>query len=129
MKKDVLRSSPRPQTVAEYIRAEPKVAQKRLREMRACLRKAAPGAVESLKWNMPALSYQRILFMYAAFKNHLSLFPTAKAIRAFKARLSKYKTSAGTIQFPLDKPLPLALIRQIARFRVQESKERDAKWM
>ena len=97
--------------------------------MRACLRKAAPGATESLKWNMPALSHDRILFMYAAFKNHISLFPTAKTLRAFADRLSKYQTSKGTIQFPLDKPLPVALIRKIALFRVKESKERDAKWM
>jgi uncharacterized protein YdhG (YjbR/CyaY superfamily) len=97
--------------------------------MRTCLRKAAPGAKENLKWGQPALSYGRILFAYAAFKNHVSLFPTPRAVKAFAGVLAKYKTSSSTIQFPLDKPLPRSLIRKIALFRVRESKERDAKWM
>ncbi|QIF02806.1 DUF1801 domain-containing protein [Roseimicrobium sp. ORNL1] len=118
-----------PASVPSYIDDAPKDAQKRLREMRACLLKAAPGATESLKWGVPALSYKRILFTYAAFKKHVSLFPTPAAIKAFAAELSEYKTSSSTIQFPLDKPLPVGLIRKIARFRVKESEEKDARWM
>src|SRR5687768_2636440 len=66
----------KPETVADYIDAAPEDARRRLREMRACLRKAAPGATESLKWGVPALSYQRILFTFAAFKHHIGFYPT-----------------------------------------------------
>ena len=122
-------ASKKPTSVEEYIDDAPKAAQKRLQEMRACLLKAAPGATESLKWGVPALSYKRILFTYAAFKNHISLFPTPAAIKAFAEELAEFKTSSSTIQFPLDKPLPVALIRKIALFRVKESEEKDARWM
>ena len=116
-------------TVPEYIRAAPKEAQKKLREMRACLRKAAPKAQESLKWGMPAFSHKRILFTYAGFKHHIGFYPTPSAVRAFAKDLSKFKAAKGSIQFPLDKPLPLPLIRKIAAFRVKEEKDKDAKWM
>lgn len=119
----------KPQSVSEYIEDAPKEAQKRLREMRACLRKAAPDAEESLKWNVPAFSYHRILFTYAAFKNHISLYPTPSVLKTFASELSGYKTSSSTIQFPLDKPLPVELIHRIATLRVQECTEKDARWM
>ena len=118
----------RPESIAEYIKAAPKETQKKLREMRACIRTAAPGANENLKWGMPSFSYQRILVTFAAFKHHIGFFPTPSAVRAFKKDLSKFKTSKGTIQFPLEKPLPLSLIRKITKFRVRESLERDGKW-
>jgi uncharacterized protein YdhG (YjbR/CyaY superfamily) len=116
-------------TPTEYINATPKEARKHLREMRACLRKVAPGATESIKWGALALSYKRILFAYAAYKNHVSLMPTPPVIRAFKKELSNYKSGKGSIQFPLDKPLPLALIRKVAAYRVKESEEKDVRWM
>lgn len=118
----------KPKTVAEYIAAASKEARPRLRELRKCIRAAAPGAIESLKWSMPAYSYKRILVMFAGFKNHVSLFPTASAVRAFKKELGKRLTSTGTVQFPLDQPVPLALIRKITAFRVKESLEKDGKW-
>jgi uncharacterized protein YdhG (YjbR/CyaY superfamily) len=114
--------------VAEYIAAAPKETRTRLRELRKCIRAAAPGAVEGLKWRMPAYSYQRILVMFAAFKHHVSLFPTTLAVRTFAKDLKKYKTSPGTIQFPLDKPIPAALVRKIAAFRVKDSLKKDGKW-
>lgn len=119
----------KPKTVREYIDAAPKEARRRLREMRAILRKAAPGAQESLKWSMPSLSYKRILFSYAAFTKHVSLFPTPSAIKAFASDLAKYRISRGTIQFPLDEPLPARLVHRIAAFRVRESLGKDARWM
>jgi uncharacterized protein YdhG (YjbR/CyaY superfamily) len=118
----------RPKTVAEYIAAAPKESRGKLRELRKCIRAAAPGAVESLKWSMPAYSYKRILVLFAAFTRHVSLFPTPDVIRAFRKELAGYRTSAGTIQFPLEKPLPLALIRRITKHRVKDSIERDGKW-
>ena len=117
-----------PKTIAEYIRAAPKEARDKLREMRACIREAAPGAKESLKWGMPAFSYQRILVTFAAFKHHIGFYPTPSAVKAFAKNLSKFKTAAGSIQFPLEKPLPLPLINKITAFRVRESNEEDRKW-
>ncbi|HEV2664681.1 MAG TPA: DUF1801 domain-containing protein [Blastocatellia bacterium] len=118
----------RPKNIAEYIDAAPKEAQKKLREMRACILEAAPGAEESLKWGKPAFSYQRILVMFAAFKNHIGFYPTPSAVRAFADDLSEFVTGDNSIRFPLDKPLPLSLIRKITAFRVRESVEEDGKW-
>jgi len=118
----------RPASIAEYINDAPKEARKKLREMRACIRKAAPGAKESLKWGMPAFSYHRILVTFAAFEHHIGFYPTPPAVKAFAKELSKFATASSSIQFPLDKPLPLALIRRITEFRVRESMQEDAKW-
>ena len=118
----------RPKSITEYINAAPKEAQKKLREMRACIREAAPGAAESLKWGMPAFSYRRILVTFAAFKHHIGFYPTPAAVKAFAKDLSKFATAKGSIQFPLEKPLPLPLIRKITAFRVRESVEEDGKW-
>ena len=118
----------RPKTVSEYISTAPRVAQKKLREMRACIRKAAPGAKESLKWGMPAFSYRRILVAFAAHTHHIGFYPTPSAVKAFAKDLSKFATARGSIQFPLEKPLPLPLIRKIAEFRVRESVDKDRKW-
>ncbi len=118
----------RPQNITEYINAAPKEAQKKLREMRACIRAAAPGAKESLKWGMPAFSYRRILVTFAAFNHHIGFYPTPSAVKAFANELSKFTTASASIQFPLEKPLPLSLIRKITAFRVRESIEEDKKW-
>ena len=117
-----------PKTITEYINAAPQSARKNLREMRACVRTGAPGATESLKWGMPAFSYRRILVMFGAFKNHIGFYPTAAAVKAFTKDLSNFATAKGSIQFPLEKPLPLPLIRRITAFRVRESIERGGKW-
>jgi uncharacterized protein YdhG (YjbR/CyaY superfamily) len=118
----------RPTSTTEYINAAPKETRKKLREMRACIREAAPGAKESLKWGMPAFSYRRILVTFAAFKHHIGFYPTPSAVKAFAKDLSKFVTATGSIQFPLEKPLPLPLIRKITAFRVRESVEKDGKW-
>jgi len=118
----------RPKNITEYINAAPKEAQEKLREMRACIREAAPGAEESLKWGKPSFSNQRILVMFAAFKHHIGFYPTPSAVRAFADDLSEYVTGDNSIRFPLDKPLPLSLIRKITAFRVKESIEEDGKW-
>ncbi len=115
--------SPRkPESITEYINAAPKEVQKKLREMHACLGKAAPGAKEGIERGVPAFSYKGVLFTFAARKNHISFNPTPSAVRAFTKELSKFETSSTTIRFPLDKPLPLDLIRKIAAFRVRDAK-------
>jgi uncharacterized protein YdhG (YjbR/CyaY superfamily) len=118
----------RPQNIEEYIKAAPQEAQKKLRGMLACIRGAAPGATECLKWGMPAFSYRRILVMFAGFKHHIGFYPTPSAVKAFAGQLSKFHTAKGSIQFPLERPLPLPLIRKITAFRVRESVEEDKKW-
>jgi uncharacterized protein YdhG (YjbR/CyaY superfamily) len=118
----------KPESIAEYIKAAPKESQAKLRQIHACIRDAAPGAAESLKWGMPAFSYKRILVTFAAFTHHIGFYPTPSAVKAFDKSLLKFKTAKGSIQFSLDKPLPLSLIRKITQYRVKESLEADAKW-
>jgi len=118
----------RPTNVTAYINAAPKESRKKLREMRARVRASAPGAKESLKWGMPAYSYRRILVMFGGFKHHIGFFPTAAAMKAFAKDLSKFTTGRGSIQFPLENPLPLALIHKLVEFRVRQSIEKDGKW-
>jgi uncharacterized protein YdhG (YjbR/CyaY superfamily) len=78
----------KPKTIREYINGFPKETQRKLLELHKCLRGVAPEADEGLKWGVPALSYQRILFTFAAFKNHISLYPTPSALNAFAASSS-----------------------------------------
>jgi len=119
----------RPTTVDEYIEAAPREAQSMLREIRALLKKVAPGAREILKWGYPAFEEGRILFSYSAHKSHLNFSPTGPAMEPFREELAKFKTGKDTIQFPYDKPLPKGLIRKIAAFRAKQVKENDARWM
>jgi uncharacterized protein YdhG (YjbR/CyaY superfamily) len=126
--KSMTSKNTRPKNITEYIKAAPKGAQKKLREMLACIRGSAPGATESLKWGMPAFSYKRILVTFAGFQHHIGFYPTPSAVKAFAKDLSKFTTADASIQFPLEKPLPLALIRKITAFRVRESIEEDKKW-
>ena len=118
----------KPKTIDEYIQAAPEEVQEKLHELRACILVAAPDATESLKWGMPAFSYRRILVMFAAFKHHIGFYPTPSAVKTFAKSLSRFKTAKGSIQFPLEKPLPLSLVRKITAFRVRESNEEDKKW-
>jgi uncharacterized protein YdhG (YjbR/CyaY superfamily) len=118
----------KPTSVSQYIQAYPKDVQKKLKEMRSCVLSCAPDAIEGLRWGMPAISHKRILVTYAAFKKHIGLYPTPSAITAFEKQLLKYKTAKGSIQFPLDEPLPLPLIKKIVTFRVKESLKEDKKW-
>ena len=86
----------RPKDIDEYIDVAPKATQKKLLEMRACIRKAAPGAKEGLKWGMPAFSYKRILVVFAAHKGHIGFYPTPSAVKAFAKDLSKFATASGS---------------------------------
>jgi len=118
----------KPKTIEEYIYSAPAEVQEKLWKLHECIRAAAPGAAEDLKWSMPAYSYQKILVTFAVFKRHLGFYPMPSAIKAFAKELTKYDTAKGSVQFPLDKQLPLTLIKRIVRFRVKESKEGAIKW-
>lgn len=117
-----------PTSIEEYIKNAAPETQHKLHQLHACIQKAAPGARESLKWKMPAYSYQKILVTFAIFKNHIGLYPMPSAIEAFAPQLIKYKTGKGSIQFPLDKALPFALISKIVKFRIKESSSGTIKW-
>jgi uncharacterized protein YdhG (YjbR/CyaY superfamily) len=118
----------KPKTIEEYIYAVPAGVQERVWKLHETIRVAAPAAIESLKWSMPAYSYHKILVTFAVFKKHIGFYPMPSAIKAFAKELTKYKTAEGSVQFPHDKPLPLPLIKKIVRFRVKESKEGTIKW-
>ena len=106
-------------TIDEYIAQFPKETQKRLRKIRAVIRKAAPKAVEKISWGMPTFWQGKNLIHFAAMKNHIGLYPGAEGVVAFAKELEGYKTSKGAIQLPNDKELPLDLITRITGFRVQ----------
>jgi uncharacterized protein YdhG (YjbR/CyaY superfamily) len=107
--------------IDEYIAAFPKDVQVILEEMRKAIKEAAPEAEETISYQMPAFKQNGILVWFAAFKNHIGLFPKVSAIEVFKEKLSSYQTSKGTIQFPFDKPIPLDLVKEIVKFRVKEN--------
>jgi uncharacterized protein YdhG (YjbR/CyaY superfamily) len=107
-------------SVDAYIASFPRETQKLLEQMRKTIKKAAPMAEEKISYGMPAYRLQRYLLYFGAFKNHISLFPTAAGIKGFKKKLKGYTVSKGTIQFPYEKPLPLDLIADITKLRVQQ---------
>jgi uncharacterized protein YdhG (YjbR/CyaY superfamily) len=119
----------KPTSVEAYIAAAPKEAQEKLREIRAILKDVAPQAKETLKWGSPVFEEKRILFAYSAYKTHLNFMPTRSTLERFKKELEAYATGRDTIQFPYNKPLPKALIREIAAYRVKEVRDDDALWM
>jgi uncharacterized protein YdhG (YjbR/CyaY superfamily) len=118
----------KPKTINEYVAAAPPAARPKLREMRKLVRSAAPGADETLKYGMPAFCYARILVIFGAFKRHIGFYPTAAAMKEFAPQLAKYKGARGSVQFPLDQPLPAALIRGLTAARVRQSIEKDGLW-
>jgi uncharacterized protein YdhG (YjbR/CyaY superfamily) len=118
----------KPKPIEDYIYAAPPEVQERLLKLHECIRAAAPGAKEELKWRMPAYSYLKILVSFAVFKKHIGFYPMPSAIKAFAKELAKYETAEGSVQFPHDQPLPFPLITKIVRFRVKESKEGTIKW-
>jgi uncharacterized protein YdhG (YjbR/CyaY superfamily) len=105
-------------SVDQYIRSFPKSTQKLLRQMRRTIRDAAPEAEETIKYGIPTFYLHGNLVHFGGFENHVSFFPTSLPMKVFKAELSQYETSTGTVRFPIDRPLPLSLIRKIVRSRV-----------
>jgi uncharacterized protein YdhG (YjbR/CyaY superfamily) len=119
-----MNSEQRHTDIDEYIAGFSPEIRKKLTEIRAIIKKAAPDAEEKISYNMPAFAQNGILVYFAAFKNHIGFFPTASPIQIFKEDLKEYKWSKGTIQFPLDRPLPSDLISRIVNFKVNENKEK-----
>ena len=110
-----------PQNFAEYLATAPQGARSALQQMRAVIRSAVPpAATETISYGIPAFRHNGVLVWFAAFSDHCSLFPTASIIECFKKELKGFSTSKGTIHFPLDKPLPVALIKKTVKARVKQ---------
>jgi uncharacterized protein YdhG (YjbR/CyaY superfamily) len=114
-----------PKNVDEYLAAVPEPARSALNKIRAAIRSVVPPeATEIISYKIPAFKHKRVLVWYAAFSNHCSLFPTAAVIEAFKDELKGFTISKGTIHFPTDKPMPVALIKKLVKARVAQSENR-----
>jgi uncharacterized protein YdhG (YjbR/CyaY superfamily) len=112
-------------SIDEYIRSFPKDVRVILEEVRRTIREAAPGAVETISYQMPAFRLNgRILVYFAAWKNHIGFYPTPSGTEAFEKDLSQYRRAKGSVQFPLDLPMPLDLITRIVQYRVREVLDR-----
>jgi uncharacterized protein YdhG (YjbR/CyaY superfamily) len=111
-------------SIDEYIATIPEEIQKILQEMRALIHAAAPDAVEKISYQMPTFFLKGNLVHFAAHKNHIGFYPTSSGIEAFSRELSVYKGAKGSVQFPLEKPMPWDLIRRIVKFRVEENLKR-----
>jgi len=110
-----------PKSVDDYLAGVPEPARSTLQRVRAAIRSAVPAeATEAISYGMPAFKYKGTLVWFAAFTNHCSLFPTASVIKAFKNELKGYETTKGTIHFPVDKPLPAALVKKMVKARITE---------
>jgi uncharacterized protein YdhG (YjbR/CyaY superfamily) len=108
-------------TIDAYIKAFPENIQIILEKMRQTIRKAAPEAIEAISYQMPAFKLNGNLVYFAAFKNHIGFYPTPSGIESFAEELSPYAKGKGSVQFPLDKPIPYDLVEKIVLFRVKEN--------
>lgn len=114
-----------PRNIDEYLAGVPKMARSNFNKLRAAVRSAVPAeATEIISYRIPAFKHKKVLVWFAAFSNHCSLFPTASVIEAFKNELKSFTTSKGTIQFPVDKPVPIALVKKLVKARVAHSESK-----
>lgn len=114
-------------TIDAFIKEFPKDVQKLLSQVRTTIRDAAPDAEETISYAIPTFKLKGNLVHFAAYKNHIGFYPGSTGITAFKKELSDYQSAKGSVQFPLDQPLPLDLISKIVRYRVQENLEKSKK--
>ncbi len=110
-----------PATIDEYIAQFPEDVQQILVKIRAVIKESAPRAVEKISYQMPAFYLNGNLVYFGAYPRHIGFYPTPSGIAAFKEQLSAYKGAKGSVQFPLDKPIPYELISAIVKFRVAEN--------
>lgn len=107
--------------VDKYIATFPARTQERLKSIRNIIKEAAPEAVETIGYMMPTYKLNGNLVHFAGYKNHIGFYPAPSGISQFKEELSIYKNAKGSVQFPLDKPIPLELVKKIVEFRVNEN--------
>jgi uncharacterized protein YdhG (YjbR/CyaY superfamily) len=116
----------KPRDMDEYLAGVPEPARGTLNRVRATIRSAAPPeAEEAISYGIPTFRYEGALVAFAAFSNHCSFFPMSYAVmKAFQSALKDFQVSKGTIRFPLDKPLPAALLKKMVKARIAEKKEK-----
>ncbi|MGZ8518121.1 MAG: iron chaperone, partial [Chitinophagaceae bacterium] len=114
-----------PKDIDEYTAGFPEDIQEILQKIRMTIREAAPEAEEAIKYQIPTFTLNGNLVHFAAYKNHIGFYPTPSGIEAFKKELSIYEGAKGSVQFPVDKPLPLDLVTRIVKFRVKENAEKS----
>jgi uncharacterized protein YdhG (YjbR/CyaY superfamily) len=112
--------------IDDYIAGFPEDVQKVLEKIRMTVRKAAPQAEEIINYGIPTFTLHGNLVHFAGFKNHIGFYPTPSGIEKFKDELSKYEGAKGSVQFPLEQPIPYGLISKIVKFRVKENLEKAA---
>jgi uncharacterized protein YdhG (YjbR/CyaY superfamily) len=122
-----MRTDQGPKTIDEYIAGFPHDIQEILKKIRMAIRKAAPDAEETIKYQIPTFTLKGNLVHFAAFKKHIGFYPAPTGIEKFKNELSGYEGAKGSVKFPLDKPIPFDLISKIVKFRVRENLDRAAK--
>jgi uncharacterized protein YdhG (YjbR/CyaY superfamily) len=113
--------------IDRYIAAFPKNVQGILKKLRKTIRESAPKAEETIAYGIPTFKQNGNLVHFAAFKRHIGFYPTPSAIAAFKKELSSYKQAKGSVQFPIDKPIPLGIVKKIVKYRVKENERRKEK--
>jgi uncharacterized protein YdhG (YjbR/CyaY superfamily) len=111
-------------TIDDYVRLFPVEVQKRLQSIRGLIRKLAPDAEEKISYQIPTFYLNGNLVHFAAFKNHIGFYPTPSGISSFEKELSKYKQGRGSVQFPLDQPVPMKLIERIVKFRLEKNRKK-----
>ena len=114
-------------TMDEYINSFPEDVRRILTELRQTIREVAPDAEETINYQIPTFILNGNLVHFAAFENHIGFYPAPSGMEAFKKELSGYKSAKGSVQFPIDEPLPLPLIRKIVEYRVKENLEKKQK--
>ena len=114
-------------TIDEYINTFPEAVRKILNQLRQTIHETAPEAEETISYQMPTFTLHGNLVHFAAFKHHIGFYPAPTGIEAFQQELAPYKGAKGSVQFPIDQPLPLSLIRKIVKYRVKENLERKQK--
>ena len=119
-----MESKPNPNTVDEYISQFPEDVRQILQRIRSIVKESAPQAEERIGYQMPGYYLNGPLVYFAAFKHHVGFYPTAADLEPFEAELSAYKRSKGTIQFPLDKPIPYDIIARIVQYRVAQNQKK-----
>lgn len=115
------------ETIDDYINAFPSETKRILQKIRETVREAAPEATESINYGIPTFKMHGNLVHFAAYKKHIGFYPAPSGIEAFKKEVESFKTGKGTLQFPLDKPIPYDLISDIVQFRLEENKSRKPK--
>ena len=115
----------RPASIDDYISSFPVHIQKKLEEIRSIIRDQAPDAVEKISYQMPTFYLHGNLVHFAAYEKHIGFYPAPSGIDAFRSELSKYKYARGSVQFPIDEPIPVELVKKIVKFRAEENRKQN----